>query len=143
MQISLTREKSPCISNQCCWTRKHRKSLSHKKKAHVLAINAVKQEKHRKSLSPEKKAHVLAINAAKQEKHCKSLLPEKQRTTEEQIFSEWYDTRHWRTQKIISPNLIGGKTIHTNNTIQHTKETLWKTIIHSPFLQPTCSKCNL
>jgi hypothetical protein len=28
-----------------------------------------------------------------------------------------------------------------NNTIQHTKETLWKTIIHSPFLQPTCSEC--
>jgi hypothetical protein len=31
--------------------------------------------------------------------------------------------------------------IITNNTIQHTKETLWKTIIHSPFLQPTRSKC--
>jgi hypothetical protein len=32
--------------------------------------------------------------------------------------------------------------IITNNTIQHTKETLWKTIIHSPFLQPTCSECS-
>ncbi len=31
--------------------------------------------------------------------------------------------------------------IITNSTIQHTKENLWKTIIHSPFLQPTCSKC--
>ncbi len=31
--------------------------------------------------------------------------------------------------------------IITNNTIQHTKDTLWKTIIHSPFLQPTRSKC--
>ncbi len=31
--------------------------------------------------------------------------------------------------------------IITNNTIQHTKETLWKNIIHSPFLQPTRSEC--
>ena len=31
--------------------------------------------------------------------------------------------------------------IITNNTIQHTKETLWKTIIHSPFFQPTRSEC--
>jgi hypothetical protein len=45
-------------------------------------------------------------------------------------------------QKILSPNLIGGKTIYTNNTIKHTKETLWKTIIHSPFLQPTRSECS-
>jgi hypothetical protein len=32
--------------------------------------------------------------------------------------------------------------IITNNTIQHTKDTLWKTIIHSLFLQPTRSKCS-
>ncbi len=30
---------------------------------------------------------------------------------EEQFFSEWCDTRHRRTQKILPPNLIGGKTI--------------------------------
>ncbi len=44
---------------------------------------------------------------------------------EEQIFSEWYDTRHWRMQKILPPNLIGGKTILTNNMTQHTKGTLF------------------
>jgi hypothetical protein len=48
-----------------------------RKKAHVLAINAVEQEKHHKSLLPKKKAHVLAINAAEQEKHCKFLPPKK------------------------------------------------------------------
>ncbi len=41
------------------------------------------------------------------------------------FFSEWCDTRHWRTQKILPPNLIGGKTILTNNMTQHTKGTLF------------------